>query len=179
MLQMDYRLVPSLQVRAGYNFVGRAFQTERYVFKEYLLQDGVAREDQYHVLRAALSFRSWLVADLGYQFAINRSNSYGQALRRHALQAMVTTPLAWDIFLSLQAEAQRTLYEDSIYTDAKFTVDEDNRNALVASISRVLWDHWELELKSRVYLQEFGSTEPYERQTVMLSLAHLFAPSSR
>jgi hypothetical protein len=173
-VDLAYVVGPSLRLGAGYHFVAREFLTNRFVYKEYLQVDGKLRQDRFHLTRLGVSYRGWLMADANYQFAVNRSNSYGQALHRHALQLMATVPLFWDLYLSIHGEIQRTIYEESIYADASFSVDEDNRNALVAGLTRTIFGNWEVEAKARLYLQEFGSEDQYVRQTWMLSLAYLF-----
>jgi hypothetical protein len=105
---------------------------------------------------------------------MNRSNSYGQGLVRHGVELDVTAPLPWRLYLSGRLRLQWTRYEDPIFLGADFQVDEENRNALTLSVARAIGDHWEVEARYRLFIEEFGASGDYRRQTVFLGGAYLF-----
>jgi hypothetical protein len=171
-----------LMFQAGWSYVRRRFDTPRIVD----VVDGVAiastsglRRDGFHAVSAGTSLRGAVVLDLVYRLGLNRSNSLGQRITRHAVEVTLTAPLPLDVFASIHGELQRTSYDNPVYLDAIFDIDEDNRNALVASLARPLTERWEIEARYSLYVQEFvdaqGQTAavapPYRRQTFMVALA--------
>ncbi len=132
--------------------------------------EGVHRRDSFHQWGVSLRYQDRINARLGYNYAYNRSNSYGQGLRRHSLAARVTVPLPWDLFLSARGELQRARYEDAFQIDETFRLDEDHRNALVAAISRPIAGPWEVELRYGIFAHEFGADRDYRRQIIALSI---------
>jgi len=127
------------------------------------------------VSRAGLAYRSkQFVGELSYGYSVNTSNSFGQGLRRHAVNLTLTAPLPWRLFASLHVELQRTTYDDPVRIDATFLVDEDNRNAGVLSLVRAIGENWEIETRYSLYLQEFGVGSDYSRQTFFLAGAYVF-----
>lgn len=132
------------------------------------LGDDVERRDLYQVWAASLQYRDRINARLRYQLAINDSNSYGQGFRRHALEARLTVPLPWEVFVSARAELQRARYESPIDIDDSLRLDEDHRNAFVAAASRNIVGPWEAELRYSIFAHEFGADGDYRRQTIAL-----------
>lgn len=132
------------------------------------------REDLFHLGRFSVDYRGPVIAQAAYVLAINRSNSFGQGLTRHSLELTVTSELFWQLLGSLHLELQRTAYADPVLIDASFIIDEDNRNAVVASLARPIAEDWEVEIRYALYLQEFGVGSDYSRQTLLLAVGFLF-----
>ena len=84
----------------------------------------------------------------------------------------MTAPLPLDFFTSARIDLQRTRYEDPIFIDANFQIDEDNRNAATLSLGHPLGRAWEIELRYSYYTQEFGAGDDYARQTLMLGVGY-------
>lgn len=170
-------VVNGVTASIGYTIARRAFGTDRFVRdgEEVLAIRGDLRRDMFHTGRVGVAWRAkLLVAELSYSFAHNTSNSFGQGLTRHGVDLTVTAPLPWELFVSAHLELQRTTYDDQVRIDATFLVDEDNRNAGVLSLVRALGEHWEVEARYSVYLQEFGVGGAYTRQTIFLAGAYVF-----
>lgn len=166
-----------LSFSLGYTVARRAFDTDRFQREgeDVVAIEGELRRDVFHVSRVGVGYRSrQFVGELSYGYSANTSNSFGQGLRRHAVNLTLTAPLPWRLFASLHAELQRTTYDDPVRIDATFLVDEDNRNAGVLSLVRAIGEHWEVETRYSVYLQEFGVGGDYSRQTFFLAGAYLF-----
>jgi hypothetical protein len=139
-----------------------------------LAQGDPLRSDLFQVARAAVGWRGPVVLDAGYTLSINRSNSYGQDLVRHTVDASLTAPLPLDFFVSARGQLQRTGYDDPVLLDADFGIDEDNRNVLVASLARPILDDWDVELRYSLYTQEFGVGSDYRRQTLLLAVGYTY-----
>lgn len=183
--QATVRVTPIdvLSVSLGYTVLSRRFSTAQIIEDpDAEPQDGIVitiptdtmREDIFHVGRAALSWRGPVILNVGYNLLLNRSNSFGQDLLRQNLEVTLTAPLFWELLASGYVQLQRTSYDNPIFVDANFQIDEDNRNAVVASLSRPLGDDWEVELRYSLYTQEFGGPTEYSRQTLMLALGYNF-----
>lgn len=140
------------------------------------LEDGArVRQDFYQSATLQLNWQGPVLLNGSYTYSINRSNSYGQDLRRHNLGVGMTALVERvDLLLALRVELQRTRYDDPVLLDANFRIDEDNRNMGTFSMVRPLWKGFELELRSSIYLQEFGGTGDYSRRTIMLAVGHQF-----
>lgn len=132
--------------------------------------DGIERADVYDALRFQLRLRRRVQGRLRYQYAANDSNSYGQRLRRHRLEAALTVPVVWDTFLSARLEVQHTSYEDPVAIDEVFLIDEEQRNTAIAALRRTIAGPWEVELRYSLYTGEFGVGDNYLRQTLALSV---------
>ena len=168
----------------GYTYSRRLFDTRRFEATDRLgtlRPDAVElREDDFHGLSMGLVWRGPLIVEGTYRFGLNASNSYGQRLVRHGVELTLTAPLVLGAFVSAHGELQRTNYEDPIVIDANFNIDEDNRNSLIVSLARPLFERWEVEARYSLYTQEFGAAdgggrdEDYLRQTFLLATAYLF-----
>ncbi len=174
-LGATYDLRDDLRLMGSYSLARRSFQTTAWVVEDNRFRphpDGSLRRDHFDGGRLTVAYQRSFSARLTYQYSHNRSNSFGQAMRRHGLRATATVPLPWELFASLRAEIQRTRYEDPVLIDDRFFLDEDNRNQLTTALARALGDHWELELRYNLYAQEFGIDGQYRRQTLGLSVGY-------
>lgn len=173
--QLRWSILDELHATAGYTLARRGFETDRYRREgdEVTVLEGDPRRDTFHVGSAGVAYSGVVVAEARYVYALNASNSYGQELTRHSFDVTLTAPLFWRLFASVHVELQRTTYQDPVLIDANFLVDEDNRNAAVASIARAIGDYFEIEARYSIYLQEFGVGSDYRRQTLMLAAGFL------
>lgn len=177
-------LTESVSASLGYSVFSRGFESPTFERIDggsssstdtfTLVQGDALRSDLFHVARASVGWSGPVVLDAGYTLSLNRSNSYGQELVRHTVDASLTAPLPLDLFVSLRGQLQRTGYDDPVLLDANFGIDEDNRNALVVSLSRALTDAWDLELRYSFYTQEFGVGSDYRRQTILFALGYTY-----
>ena len=174
--QVRWRVADPIEASGGYTLARRAFDTDRYdlVDDELFAVPDDLRRDLFHMINVGVSYRGPLVGELRYAYARNVSNSYGQRLSRHSFNLTLTAPLLWRFFASVHLELQRTTYQDPVLIDASFLVDEDNRNAVVASLVRAFGEHWEVEARYSLYLQEFGVGSDYRRQTILAAVGYLF-----
>lgn len=168
-----------VRLRAQYTIAHRMFESIRFVLNpeaEVVQRDrsGTQRRDLLHVLRMGGIYRGPLIVEAAYLLLLNRSNSYGQAMTRHGVELDATAPLPWRLYLSVRGRLQWTFYEQPIFLSADFRVDEDNRNALTVSLTRVIGEHWEIEGRYRLFIEEFGAGSDYRRQTGFLGVGYVF-----
>jgi hypothetical protein len=177
-MNAGWRFHPRWMATVGYTLAQRDFDTPRLIVDPEddvgIVETDTEREDLFHFAQVGAEYRGVVIAQAQYALAINRSNSFGQALTRHALEFTLTAGLFWELLASAQLGLQRTSYADPVLIDASFIIDEDNRNALIASLARPFLDNWEVEVRYALYLQEFGVGSDYSRQTVMLAVGYLF-----
>lgn len=174
---VNLELPAGLGARLSYQWLSRGFESARRVQPDgqtmsVVIDETQTRQDTFQALSAHASWRGPVLLDAGYTYSQNTSNSYGQNLARHNLSATLNAPLPLNLFASLKLDLQRTAYEDAVFLDANFRVDEDNRNALVVAMGRPLGEHWEVEARYSYYAQEFGAGEDYARQTLQLGLGY-------
>jgi hypothetical protein len=164
------------RLHGRYGLSRRLFRARRLVRREGLVQRDTERRrrDWLHVVRTGIAYRSGVILEGNYTFWSNVSNAYGQGLTRHGVELATTIPLPWRLYVSAQIQLQRTRYEDPLFLGPNFTVDENDRNSLVASVARTFGEHWEIETRYRLFLEEFGSARPYRRQTGFLGLGYVF-----
>ena len=170
---LRWRVYDDLAVQTSWARTWRSYSTTAWevVDDRFVpVGDGVLRADHYDVWSTAASYQYGVDAGLRYQYARNRSNSHGQQMRRHGVEASITVPVVWDIFASARGEIQKTRYEDPVLIDDSFHLDEDNRNTLVAAVSRRISGPWDVELRYSIFSQEFGVGGEYSRQTVAIAV---------
>lgn len=177
-------IVEGVSAQAAYGLTLRDFTTGRFVRdmprpgeqqdRLRLLQDSAPRRDQFHSVSIGAQWQGPVVLELTYQYANNKSNSYGQGLQRHSGDVTLTAPLVWELYLSANVGLQRTLYDDPVLVDANFQVDEENRNQAVLALQRPLGELWDVELRYSLFGQEFGGGGDYGRQTLMFALGFTY-----
>ncbi len=160
----------------AWSYQVRAFDALRFVQQD---SGEVVRDEEGRVFRgdetwgwsAGLTWRGPLIAQLSGSLLDNRSNSYGQGIRRIGGALNLTLPLPADLVLSGRASLQRTLYDDAIFVDETYLNDEDNRNTWVVSLEWPLTPLLSVEAKYSAFTQEFGlASADYFRQLLFLGV---------
>ena len=172
--RLGFRPIDPLKLSLGYTVAPRFFQTDRTDNLDGNIEfiDGELRRDLFHTGQVGIGYRGGpFVGQFDYTFSLNRSNSFGQDLVRHAGALSVTFALPLSFYLSARLDLQRTSYDDPVQIDASFLVDEDNRNAVVSSLVKA-FGNFEIEAKYSLYLQEFGVGADYRRQTILFAVAY-------
>jgi hypothetical protein len=167
-------------LQPSYTLAWRLFQSTRFLLRTNVQgeevpqrdRSGQDRRDVLHVGRFSVGYRGDFVLRSTAELLVNRSNSYGQRLVRYGAILDATVPLPWRLYASGRLELQRTDYEDPIFVGRDFTVDENNRNAAILSLSRSFGEHWDLEARWRGFIEEFGARADYRRQTVSMSVGY-------
>lgn len=179
---LSVQLHRNLRLRGLYTFAYRNFRSIRFVRRSVDGGDAVVqrsrqqelRNDVLHIGRIGGSYRGPFIVDLHYLLLHNVSNSYGQGMTRHGIELNTTVPLPLRLYLSAKLQLQRTNYEDPLFLSADLKVDEENRNSVVASLTRVVGEHWEIEGRYRLFIEEFGAASDYRRQTGFVGVGYVF-----
>ncbi len=147
-----------------------------------------ARQDERHALSARARWRGafWgerrLIAQLGYGFTANPSNSLGSTARWHRLEAVLSAELPADLSLHLMGSVQLTDFPGGLYVDqAAYEPDADeNENAFVARLNWRFWGPLLLVAQVAVYRNTFamgsGEQPDFSRETYQLGLAWDWSP---
>ena len=156
---------------AGYQGVGRRFDVQSFAKQEQTLVRGEdMRRDVLHVASLQGSWRGALVLGVSGSYTLNRSNSYGQNFEQVRGEVTLTAPLFWSLYGSLRVELLQTTFDDPIFVDSVFQIDEDNRNTVVAALAWPFAEHWDLTARYSLYTQALGSQTDYRRQLFSLAL---------
>lgn len=168
----DVSVTSSLSMSLNYSWLSRRFDVRKFIRGDDggFIQTEDLRRDGFHALELDTRWRGPVIMALALSYAQNSSNSYGQDLEQRRAELTLTVPLWFEWFVSLHGELIQTRFEDPIFIDTDFQVDEDNRNTFVVSMARPFGDGWDVELKYSLYTQALGSDASYNRQTFSLAL---------
>jgi hypothetical protein len=178
----------SLGYQLGVRFF-RAARSELVSLTPPVTRPGDARrQDERHGPLARVRFRAawWdelrLLAQLGYGFSDNRSNSAGSAARWHRLEGLVALQLPYELTLQVMGSLQLTGYPDGLYLDSEtYQPDADeNENAFVARVGWRFWEGLQLVVQAAIYRNSFAAGEAgqprFARETYQLGLAWDWEP---
>ena len=173
---VDVPITPTLGISGSYSWLSRRFDVRKFVRDDEgrFIQTEDLRRDGFHTVEVDLRWRGPVIMSLVLSYAQNQSNSYGQDLAQQRAALTLTAPLLWQWYGSLRGELIQTSFEDPIFIDTNFQVDEDNRNTLVMSLARPFGEGWDVELKYSLYTQALGSDASYNRQTFSVALGWEF-----
>lgn len=115
------------------------------------------RRDRYHRFGVEVTWTGSVVAQIGYQLAVNDSNSFGQSLVRHRVNLSVTRDLPWKLYGSALAILQFDQYLDGLIVQEDLqnqtftTLDDENRSSLQIRIARELSKSWSIESRGAIW----------------------------
>ncbi|MCX5747333.1 MAG: hypothetical protein NT062_33110, partial [Proteobacteria bacterium] len=128
-----------------------------------------ARHDRYHRAGLELTWTGSVVATLGYQLVAIDSNSYGQSLIRHRVQASTTIDLTHKIYATVFGILQLEQYLDGlvVQTDPdqqSFTsLEDENRSSISLRLGRPITAAWSVEARLAYWRNLGGSDNAFER----------------
>ena len=181
-----------LQYSAGARFfAGQAIAIPSRCYRlDALCAEDVARQDLNHQVRAEVQYLGNADAALSYSAEINRSNSYGETYHRHAIGLKFTASLLAGIYLTAKGVLQLSRFRDpylvSEVSNVSFvSIDDENRSSLVLQLARDLAEHWTLNLRYSLFVNESGAaaaTDPlavgdFFRQTVFFGVRFEYGKS--
>jgi hypothetical protein len=115
----------------------------------------------------------------GYGFTANLSNSFGETVTRHALNARLAVPLPLGLSLAARGELLLAFYREQVLVGQLspgspfVSIEDENRSSLRVDLSRALGDHWRALLRYTLYANEITAAPiRYRRQTLLLSLGY-------
>ena len=139
-----------------------------------------ARQDTFLVGHLDLDARRTRAAGRRVRAALERSNSYGDALTRHCSRCASPTALPLGFYLAARGELILAQLPQSGLARpepddrrARLSIDDENRNSLRVDLSRTLTERLQLLARYTFYANEIGlasSVAHYRRQTLLLSL---------
>jgi hypothetical protein len=134
-----------------------------------LCTEEAARQDLNHQVRAEVQYLGNADASLFYSAEINRSNSYGETYHRHALGLKFTTSLFAGVFLTAKGVLQLSRFRDpyliSEVSNISFaSIDDENRSSLVLQLARDVAEHWTINLRYSLFVNESSSQTQASQQ---------------
>jgi len=140
----------------------------------------IPRRDRYQRAGVELTWVGAQVAAIGYQVAVIDSNSFGQSLARHRINASATVPAGKKVFLTLLAILQVDQYLDGLIVrrdlqSRDFTnVEDENRSSLQLRVARKLTADWSLEGRAAIWRNLAGGAMEldFHRELLYLGLVY-------
>jgi hypothetical protein len=141
------------------------------------MQTDIRRMDWNHLFRFGANYVGNAVASLWYSLEINQSNSYGKPYFRHAVGLSFTTPLLWEVYLSVKGVVQLSQFIDPYLilqtSGTDYTaVDDENRSSLVVQVSRDVIDDLTLLLRYGAFVNEASTVSGYLRHIWFLGIRY-------
>lgn len=138
------------------------------------------RRDRYQRLGTELTWVGRQVASIGYQITLIDSNSFGQSLARHRVQASGTAALPGDLYGTLLAILQIDQYLDGLLVrrdlqQMEFTnVEDENRSSLQLRVGRKLTSDWSIECRAAIWRNLAGGAMElaFRRELVYVGLTY-------
>lgn len=131
------------------------------------------REDSAWNVGASYLFRGPVNASLGYTFQGQDSNSFGETVLRHRLQATLGLRLPAQFTLLAQGTLGLNRYPDRVFLspDLVLLEDDEAQNALSLRLVRPVSAHWDVELSYGLYAAQLPKNQlSYLRQVLALGL---------
>lgn len=137
---------------------------------------GTRRADGVVQVSLGYQYRGPFMAQVGYAYSEQASNSFGESLRRHRLTLTGGFRLPWELSLFAQGVLQLSQFPDGIYLSPELLVIEDDENSsyLTAKLVRALGPSFEVDLRYAAYLNVLpgsGAGFVYARHVVSLGVA--------
>jgi hypothetical protein len=139
------------------------------------------RRDRYQRLGVELTWVGRQVAAIGYQLVLIDSNSFGQSLARHRINASGTMALGAKFYATLLAILQLDQYLDGLVVrrdlqSQEFTnIEDENRSSLQLRVARSVSTHWSLEGRAAIW-RNAGAGDAmqldFRRELVYLGLVY-------
>jgi hypothetical protein len=122
-----------------------------------------------------------LLVGVGYALHLNFSNSFGETVTRHFLDAHAAASLPLDFYVALRAEIVFAYYKDHVPVAPNMagstfaSIEDENRNSVRVDLSRNLTDRLQIIARYSFYANSStANSVTYRRQTALLSLAYTF-----
>ena len=140
---------------------------------------GFRRVDLFHLAAIQAVYTGNRIFSGSYELQVTDSNTRGFSFIRQRLQLGVTTELLAEVFLTVEATIQLDIFLDDVLLDSGVgeTIDDENRNAVSAHLSRALTPAWTGELRYALYLSQFtDDVRQYQRQILYAGVVYQYTP---
>jgi hypothetical protein len=180
----------SFDVAASYRFERRQYDGVAFanscgpgdeIVPDCFYPTGIGRSDVNHGASAEVSYTGDRIYGLRYELQVNDSNSVGQSLVRHRVEASVTSELFADVFLTAKGTVQFNVFLDplllarDVNAQSFVSIDDENRNGLALHATRTLGAKWTAEARYGFFTNEFATRElTFRRQTAYLGLVYRY-----
>jgi hypothetical protein len=123
-----------------------------------------------------------LLVGAGYALHLNFSNSFGETVTRHFINAHVAASLPLDLYVAVHAEIVFAYYADHVFVappnmagSTYSSIEDENRNSIRVDLSRNLTERLQLIARYSFYANSSTANDvTYRRQTALISLAYTF-----
>jgi hypothetical protein len=122
-----------------------------------------------------------LLVGAGYALHLNFSNSFGETVTRHFVDAHVAASLPLDLYVAVRADIVFAYYADHVPVAPNMagstfsSIDDENRNSVRVDLSRNLTERLQLVARYSFYANSStAGNVTYRRQTALLSVAYTF-----
>ena len=138
------------------------------------------RDDWFVDTLFELTYVRALLLALSYGLTLDLSNSFGESFLRHTVGLKAGVRLPWELYASVKLQFLFTRFLDGLqfpprFSEATFiSLDEENRNSLVAELERSVWRH-DLFVKVRysLYTNELTSSPvDFMRHVIFVGLRY-------
>jgi hypothetical protein len=137
------------------------------------------RVDDFLTSHLDLTRTGRLLIGAGYALQDNLSNSYGETVLRHFLNARLVTPMPFGAMLAARGELLFARYRDQLPVGQLspgspfVSIDDENRSSVRLDLSRELGENLRLLARYTFYLNEITAAPvSYRRQTFLLSIEY-------
>ncbi len=138
------------------------------------------RRDRYQRIGVELTWVGRQLAAIGYQLVLIDSNSFGQSLARHRINASGTVKLGGDVYATLLAILQADQYLDGLVVrrdlqSQEFTnIEDENRSSLQLRLAKALTKEWSLEGRAAIWRNLAGNAMEldFRRELVYAGLVY-------
>lgn len=147
---------------------------------ECFIATGNPRRDLHHAVSIEGSYTGTRIYSARYQLQITDSNSFGQSLVRQRVDLSVTSEIPrTGVFATLQLAVLFNHFLDplllarDVEAQTFVSIDEENRNAVIAHATRDLFGAWAVEARYAFFTNEFATDERrFRRQTIYGGLVY-------
>lgn len=138
------------------------------------------RRDRYQRMGVELTWVGRQLAAIGYQLALIDSNSFGQSLARHRVNASATFALGGGVYATALAILQIDQYLDGLVVrrdlqSQEFTnIEDENRSSLQLRLARALSKDWSIEGRAAIWRNVAGNAMEldFRRELVYAGLVY-------
>ncbi|RMH37007.1 MAG: hypothetical protein D6689_21505 [Deltaproteobacteria bacterium] len=139
----------------------------------------LGRVDLFHVASIEVTYTGDRVYAARYELQVDDSNSFGQSLVRHRVDAAVTTDVAFGVSATAKLTVLYNVFVDGLLVardvnaQTGVSIEDENRNGLVVHLARPLAGGWTAEARYGLWSNEFATDAlRFRRQAVYAGLLY-------
>jgi hypothetical protein len=141
---------------------------------ECMVPPTVTRVDQVFSGGLSYSFRGPFHFSFSYSYFDQSSNSYGESVQRHRLNATAGFRLPWSLMLMTTITWQPSVFPEGVYLSPDLTVleEDENTSSLTVKLVKPLGRYFDLDIRYAGYLGVLPQNEfLYLRHVVSIGVA--------